>query len=173
MHDKAFYKNIRERIENRVGELRVVGYGFNHIQAVINREFMLDSYSASQVRKDYDSYIAKTAITPDDPDLAKQLEIELQRLDSWLEVIHPKIQAGDLNAIDRALKIELLRVNLLGFNAPVKVRIKRAAEIEAKIVLNALFRLIAEDNVIPDEHKQRIFQLASRNRDALANAIQA
>ena len=47
--------------------------------------------------------------------------IELARLDRWLLNIQPLLQAGNLEAIDRGLKIMARLATLLGLDAPVKV----------------------------------------------------
>jgi hypothetical protein len=46
---------------------------------------------------------------------------EVARLDSYLLVIATKVKAGDLWAIDRALKISERRAKLLGLDQPTKV----------------------------------------------------
>ena len=46
--------------------------------------------------------------------------LELSRLDDMLKAIAPHVAAGNLTAIDRALKIQERRARLLGLDAPVK-----------------------------------------------------
>jgi predicted XRE-type DNA-binding protein len=48
-------------------------------------------------------------------------ELELQRLDAALNAIWPQIEAGDLLAIDRLIKISQQRSKLLGLDAPEKI----------------------------------------------------
>ena len=51
---------------------------------------------------------------------AKLKEIELARLDRLLAAIWPQTMKGDVQAIDRALKIMKRRAELLGLDAPIK-----------------------------------------------------
>lgn len=44
--------------------------------------------------------------------------IELERLDKMLESIWPKVEKGDVAALDRAVKIQERRAKLLGLDAP-------------------------------------------------------
>ena len=46
--------------------------------------------------------------------------LELARLDDMLKAIAPHVSAGNLTAIDRALKIQERRARLLGLDAPAK-----------------------------------------------------
>ena len=54
--------------------------------------------------------------------------LELARLDDMLKAIAPHVSAGNLTAIDRALKIQERRAKLLGLDAPVKQDITSAGE---------------------------------------------
>ncbi len=45
-----------------------------------------------------------------------QLEMELARLDDILHSISPGVQDGDLQAVDRALKVSMRRARLLGLD---------------------------------------------------------
>ena len=47
-------------------------------------------------------------------------QLELARLDDMLKAIAPYVAAGNLTAIDRALKIQERRARLLGLDAPTK-----------------------------------------------------
>ena len=44
--------------------------------------------------------------------------LELERLDKMLESIWPKVEKGDVAALDRAVKIQERRAKLLGLDAP-------------------------------------------------------
>lgn len=50
----------------------------------------------------------------------EMIELELARLDDMLKAIAPHVAAGNLTAIDRALKIQERRARLLGLDAPTK-----------------------------------------------------
>lgn len=52
---------------------------------------------------------------------ADLVETELARFDTYLQVIAPKVQKGDVRAIDTALRIGERRARLLGLDAPMKV----------------------------------------------------
>lgn len=56
--------------------------------------------------------------------------IELERLDVAQAAIWPLVVQGDLNAIDRLLRISARRAALLGLDAPVKQEAKASIEIE-------------------------------------------
>lgn len=47
-------------------------------------------------------------------------QLELARLDDMLKAIAPHVAAGNLTAIDRALKIQERRARLVGLDAPMK-----------------------------------------------------
>ena len=47
-------------------------------------------------------------------------QLELARLDDMLKAIAPHVAAGNLTAIDRALKIQERRAKLVGLDQPVK-----------------------------------------------------
>jgi hypothetical protein len=49
--------------------------------------------------------------------------LELARLDDMLKAIAPHISAGNLTAIDRALKIQQRRAALLGLDMPAKMEL--------------------------------------------------
>lgn len=48
--------------------------------------------------------------------------VELSRLDGILAKVYPKATAGDLQAVDRVLKIGERRAKLLGLEAPVRIQ---------------------------------------------------
>lgn len=51
-------------------------------------------------------------------------KMEIMRLDSLLQAIWPMCMAGDLEAIDRALKIEQFRAKITGMMMPIKIDIE-------------------------------------------------
>lgn len=50
-------------------------------------------------------------------------DMELQRLDRWLAMLHRQIERGNSQAVQSALKISARRSALLGLDAPVKAQI--------------------------------------------------
>ena len=54
--------------------------------------------------------------------------LELARLDDMLKAIAPHVAAGNLTAIDRALKIQERRAHLLGLDAPTKQDVTSGGE---------------------------------------------
>jgi len=50
-------------------------------------------------------------------------ELELERLDKIIEVLAPKVLAGDVQAIDRHLKVIAERAKLLGLYAPTSTAV--------------------------------------------------
>ena len=63
----------------------------------------------------------------------KVIEIELKRLDSMLEVMKAKADAGDQGAVDRVIRIMDRRARYLGLNAPDKVVHDVSVSFSAKI----------------------------------------
>jgi len=61
--------------------------------------------------------------------------LELDRLDDMLKAIAPHVQAGNLTAIDRALKIQDRRAKLLGLDMPAKLDVTSGGEAITKIVV--------------------------------------
>ena len=71
-------------------------------------------------------------------DAAALRQLECQRLDAALAAIWPKVEAGDLRAIDRLVNIVTVRARLLGLNLePV------AVQQPGTVVLNWLPQVIA------------------------------
>lgn len=52
---------------------------------------------------------------------ADLVETEILRCDTYLQAIAKKVQAGDVRAIDTALKVAERRARLLGLDAPTKI----------------------------------------------------
>jgi hypothetical protein len=59
--------------------------------------------------------------------------LELSRLDDMLKAIAPHVAAGNLTAIDRALKIMERRAKLIGLDAPAKVDQNNTGETKQRI----------------------------------------
>jgi len=69
--------------------------------------------------------------------------LEISRLDSLMEAVMPKAEAGDLAAVDRVLKIQDRRAKYLGLDAPVR------AQVEGKLTLEDLVMQSWEDEDRP------------------------
>ncbi len=75
-------------------------------------------------------------------------ELEINRLDALFTVAWDLAMAGDLNAIDRVLKIQERRARLLGLDAP------RQAQIE----------VTTYDGTVIDERVQRLLEFVNSQR---------
>ncbi|HEY9909220.1 MAG TPA: hypothetical protein V6D18_16625 [Thermosynechococcaceae cyanobacterium] len=56
------------------------------------------------------------------------VRLELERYDSYLLALAPKLQQGDTSAISEAIKISDRRSKLLGLDAPIQVKIQQGIE---------------------------------------------
>lgn len=90
--------------------LRKAGYTFRAIANELGYNDQAAAYHAIM------KVLADTAREPAD----EVRGMELDRLDDMLSRIAKRIQAGDLAAIDTALRIQTRRAKLLGLDAPVK-----------------------------------------------------
>lgn len=52
---------------------------------------------------------------------ADLIEMEILRCDTYLQAIAKKVQAGDVKAVDTALRVGKRRAELLGLDAPTKI----------------------------------------------------
>lgn len=74
------------------------------------------------------------------------LRLELMRLDVFLKAIYKKVEAGDLQAMDRAVKLMDRRAAYLGIDAPTKsvtADVTTATPAEARRLIAAAFGDIA------------------------------
>lgn len=87
---------------------------------------------------------------------------ETERLDVYLTAIWPKVQKGDLKAIDRALKIGAARRALYGLDAPTKVEHseappERATAATARKIMSELFPGdVTPGHTKPDEETDEV-----------------
>lgn len=72
------------------------------------------------------------------------VELELQRLDLELLKLHPKIQEGDITAIQAALQVSDRRVRLLGLGNPTDWQIQRGIEAGLQVELRAIFDVLEQ-----------------------------
>jgi hypothetical protein len=75
-------------------------------------------------------------------ELLRQLEVA--RLDALHVAVWPAALAGDLPAVDRALRITEQRARLLGLNAPVRVETRSAAVADLDAALRELYAELRE-----------------------------
>ena len=80
----------------------------------------------------------KTINTQTSLDTEEYRALELERLDTAQLAIAPKVQAGDLLAIDRWLRISERRSALLGLDAPIQLKVEQQLQIELNRVLDNL-----------------------------------
>ena len=83
-------------------------------------------------------------------DTEEYRSLELERLDIAQLAIAKKVQAGDLQAIDRWLRIAERRSALLGLDAPVRLKIEQGVEAELSAFLNSL------ESALPTEIYQQV-----------------
>ena len=108
--------------QRRALELRKAGATFEQIADSLGYAFPAAAAKA-----------VKTALKRTIQEPADEVrELELARLDAMLFAIWPRVKQGNLQAIDRALKIMARRAEYLGLDAPAKIDIsvlvKQAAE---------------------------------------------
>ena len=103
-------------------ELRIAGYGYEAIADKLGYKSTAGAYDAIK------SALKRTLQEPADA----VRELELKRLDAMMAGIWVSVRNGNLQAIDRALKIMARRAEYLGLDAPAKIDIsvlvKQAAE---------------------------------------------
>jgi hypothetical protein len=115
-----------ERIvaERRALELRLAGASYDQIATTLGLKTRSASYRMVE------RVLARMVQEPSDQVRA----LELARLDSWLMRITPLIHQGNLEALDRGLKIMARRAALLGLDLPVKVDMRLQIEAVAQRV---------------------------------------
>lgn len=67
------------------------------------------------------SYIERELESRVSPKVLEYRELESARLDRYLDKLDPKIEAGDVKAIDTALRVSVRRARLLGLDSPVRI----------------------------------------------------
>jgi hypothetical protein len=71
---------------------------------------------------------------------------ELARLDGMLAKVYPKAARGDVQAVDRVLKIAERRARLLGLDAPTRTALQGGGDDAPPIVTEASVRFYMPDN---------------------------
>lgn len=61
-------------------------------------------------------------------------DIELERLESWLDKLDPNIEVGDTKSIQTAVKIQERKSKLLGLDAAIDIEVKAANISDADLI---------------------------------------
>jgi hypothetical protein len=119
-------------------ELRKAGVGFEVIAQRLGYRSASGAY-----------YAVMAALKRTQQEPADEVRVlALQRLDRLLFAVWQKALSGDLECIDRALKIEARRAKLLGLDAPEKV------DIEWRIRLMARSLGLDEDAAVAEAERE-------------------
>jgi hypothetical protein len=109
--------------------LRAHGHNFRSIAKVLGVSL---STAHSLVK---DAFAAeREVITEAKADL---IEMEVLRCDTYLQAIAKKVQAGDIRAVDTALKVAERRAKLLGLDAAMRVEFEEVPPV-AKVLINVV-----------------------------------
>ena len=124
--------------------LRKSGASFRAIAAHISTIPGNEGYSEGRAHADVSACLKeineKTSL-----DTEEYRSLELERLDTAQLAIAKKVQAGDLGAIDRWLRLSERRSKLLGLDAPVKVDIAEHVQTELEAFLDSLETLLPSE----------------------------
>lgn len=113
-------KARRLQLQEKAIDLRRAGVGFVEIGQKLG---IGKSTAHRMVEAGMES--ARAQITASSDDLKAQ---ELSRLDGMLLKLYPKAAKGDVQAIDRVIKIGERRAKLLGLDAPVRTALQGGGE---------------------------------------------
>lgn len=111
---------LAERRQRAIA-LRKSGATFDQIAAVISREFAEPSYGKPQAYRDVKG-VLETIEQQTSEEMATWRRLESERLDMASLAIARQVQAGDLQAIDRWIKLIDARAKLWGLNLPPAAR---------------------------------------------------
>ena len=113
-HELAPAGEVENRAEKVIDalKLRQVGHTYREIAAQL-----FISVSTAHV---YVDDALKDLAEQSTHEAGKLRVLEMSRLDEYMLILGPRILAGDMNAIDRAIKINESRRKLLGIDVPVK-----------------------------------------------------
>ena len=100
-------------------ELRKAGVSFRDIALTIQKEMQLDGYSKSSAYHDVEVALSELKKHSSAASLAV-IALELERLDAMWQGIYPQATAGQLEAIDRALRIQERRAKYLGLDSAAR-----------------------------------------------------
>ena len=135
--------------------LRKSGASYRAIASHISLSPGNEKYSEGQAHADVTACL-KALVSQTGLDTEEYRALELERLDTAQLAIAKKVQAGDLQAIDRWLRISERRSALLGLDAPIQLKVEQQLQIELSAFLNSL------ENVLPTEiYKQVLNAIAT------------
>lgn len=109
-------------------ELRTRGYSYRAIGEQLK-------VSHVQAYRDVSAELKRLTSLRDEK-LEELRELELQRLDRLLHKLDEKIEAGQLTAMDRALRIMERRARLLGLDAPERRDLTTGGEAMTGLIVN-------------------------------------
>lgn len=127
-------------------ELRMAGYDY---RAIADR---LGYSGPSGAHKAIKAALLQTIKEPAD----QVRELEVKRLDTMLSGIWVAVRNGNLQAIDRALKIMARRAEMLGLDAPARVNVDvmvRNAALELGLTDDETARLLEDAQAFIDAQK--------------------
>ena len=105
----------------------------SHISLLPGNEKYSEGLAHADVTACLKALVSQTSL-----DTEEYRSLELERLDTAQLAIAKKVQAGDLQAIDRWLRISERRAALLGLDAPIRLKIEQGVEAELTNFLAAL-----------------------------------
>jgi hypothetical protein len=116
--------------------LRRNGANFIEIAEAISRQYGLDNYDNKAASADVREALAKVKLDQ----IGDYIDESVARLDYMLLRIADRVSNGDLEAIDRVLKIEKRRADLLGLDAVRRIQLTGAdggpIQLEARVFDN-------------------------------------
>ena len=131
-----------------------------HIAALPGNEKYSEGLAHADVTACLKALVSQTSL-----DTEEYRSLELERLDTAQLAIAKKVQAGDLQAIDRWLRISERRSALLGLDAPIQLKVEQQLQIELSAFLNSL------ESALPTEiYKQVLNAIASLDSRAATAA---
>lgn len=141
-------------------EMRVKGH---HWDEVVER---LGYASTGHARDRYKLFLERQ---PAREDLEEQRELEMARLDKMAAALAPKIEAGDVRAIEVGIKLLERRARLIGADQPVKTQLtvindelaseliadwRKAVELKRQQAINAGISPDVVDGIVVDAPKE-------------------
>lgn len=124
------YVGVAER-RRFVVECRKAGMTFDQIYEAAKAKFgdtLPPSYSKRTAHGDVMTYLSEIRkLTANDAQAIYDLEVE--RLDALLHGLWAAAEGGDLQAVDRALRVAERRAKLMGLDAPVRSTTEQSGEL--------------------------------------------
>ena len=150
--------NKTQAIERRSQalQLRLQGLSLRQIGTALG-------VSASQVGRDLEAVISEKQ-TKALSEIELSLELELQRLDYYLERLSSAIDEGDCKAISVAVKISERRAKLLGLDAPIRLQVESEVTAELEQFLTLLSQKLPQSEFI------RVLEIVSSLQGAKTHA---